>query len=244
MSLTIAQLNSAVFVGLGEPDKAICDPMLIHYAVRNAVFLFTRQMRATDTNQPLSLTAEFTPTASPYEITSLINKSTVSWVERKEGDRWQTVRAVNKAFLEQFHNSGNPAVAVYSDETNKTYLDFSHTVGSQSTGVYRLWYDKDAVLVSHASEVLMPDSMAPLIELTAQNSVIARLKLRLAERIEDEEQRKILVLQINAWDGIIAQNNLELIEWRREWRRTKNRQRTAQNQDRLPNKTGRGLYGG
>lgn len=244
MSLTIAQINSGVFLGLGEPDGSVCDPMAIHYAVRSAVHLLTRQMRAADTNQPLSLSAEFTPTGSPHEITSLVAKGEVAWLERKEGSRWKTVRVVNKAFLENYHESRLPVAAIYSDETSKTYIDFSVVIDANSTQIYRLWFDKDVVLAAKASESLIPDSFAPYIELLAQNTCIARIKRNLAERIENEEERRIINLQLETWDGLLAQNSFEIRDWRVQWKRHIHRQRTAQTQDRLPNKSGRTFYGG
>lgn len=239
MNLLIAQINFAVFVGLGSPDASVCSPTDIHYATRKAVTLMTKQMRAADTNQPLSLSATFTPTSSPHEVTALVGKSEIAWIERQEGTRWKPIRVVNKAFLENYV----AAAAVYSDESNKTYIDFSTDVGAESSTVYRLWYDKDAVPTLKASETLIPDSFSPYPEMLAQNTLIAGVKLKIASAIENEEERRIIALKLEAWDGKIAQNMLELPEWRHLWKRYIHRNRTAQTQDRLPRKSGRGFYG-
>lgn len=246
MSLTIAQINSGVYQALGSPDASLVDPLQIHYAVRNAVMLMTKQMRAGDTNQPLSISSSFLPTASPFEITSQMSgeKSTVAWLERQEGTRWKVVRVVNRAFLENDYDANLPSAAVYSDEQNRTFIAFSTVIPPTSTQNYRVLYDKDPVTVTKATEVLIPDSFAPYVEMLAQNSLIPRVKIQLAERIEDEEQRRIIGLQLEAWDGIIAQNALDMQEWRRLWKSHIHRQRTAQTQDRLPNKRGRFFYGG
>jgi hypothetical protein len=247
MSLTIAQINSAVKLGLGDPDKSICDAKLIHYAVRNAVAGFTRTLRSSDTNRPLSTSATFTPTAAPYNITSLVSRGVVAWVEVQEGQRWRDLRCVPKAQLEDAYDAGENACAMWTDESNITYLDFSYPVNTQSSSVYRLQFDKDIVNVGLGDETVFPESLSPLIELSAQNTCIARIKLNLSNLIEDqdEQKRKTIALQLNAWDGMLAQNALDLKQiWLPEWRTFKNRTRTAQNQRRLPNKSGRGLYGG
>lgn len=246
MSLTIGQINSAVFFGLGQPDASICSMPDVHQAVRNTVMLLTKQMRAGDTNQPLSVSGAFLPTASPFDITSYLSgeKSTIAWLERKEGTRWKVVRVVPKAFLEQYYDADLPAAAIYSDETGKTFIELSVVVASDSTQQYRVWYDKDPVTTTRSTEVLIPDSFEPYPVMLAQNSLIARLRLKLAEQIENDEERKILAVKLEAWDGIVAQNLIDMRDWRPLWKTYLHRNRTAQTQDRLPNKRGSHLYGG
>lgn len=244
MSLTIAQINSAVYVGLGSPDASVCSMVDIHNAVAKAVMLLTKQMRASDTNQPISVSSSFLITSSPQNVTTYIGKSTVAWLERQEGSRWKPVRVVPKAFLENYNDSDIPAAAFYSDEENRTYIDVSFPVGVDSTTIYRIWFDTDAVATTRATAVLIGDSFLPYVVMLAQNSLIARIKLKLAEQIENEEERKLLAVKLDAWNGLVAQNALEIPAWQRLWKREIHRNRTAQTQDRLPRKSGRALYGG
>lgn len=245
MATTFAQLNSELWLALNKVERHLCDRDEMHYALRRSVTVRTGQARASDNNQPVSVSAEFTPVASPHEITALVAKGTVAWVEMQANSRWQPLRSVNRVFLEEMFRQSINAVAVYGDETNKTYLDFSFPVNSNSTQVYRIWFDVDIVPTVNTSEILIPDHLVPLLIIDAEQELIPKITLRLAESVEnqDEQKRKAVMLQIAAWDGIKAQNAVNLkTKWEPLFRRWKNRSRTAQNMSRLPAKSGKGMY--
>jgi len=246
MALTLAQLDYGTFIGLGSPDTAVCDHIDIHYAVRDAVCLLTRQMRTTDQNRTLSKTGEFTPTASPHNITSLLSNqhfANVAWVDRKNGDRWEPVQVVNRAELEEMYSRGINAAAIYADETPAMYIEFSYPVTSTSNTTYRIWYDQDVVSFALNGTVLLPDSFAPYIERLAQNALIPRMESRMADSIESEEMLKLLQPKLNALRSIYLENEKQMIEWRNEFNIWKNRAVGTQYAGNLPSKTGRHFYG-
>lgn len=251
---TIGQYNSAVFQSLGQPDKSVCDFADIHMGVRHALTFLTVAVRQSDNNQTLEKTSEFTPTASLYNITLLLSpKATPAFVEVKRGARWEPVRVVNKAFLEEYYQRGADAVSFYASEPTSVtpgvqYIEFAQPVSSDSSTVYRIWYDKDAVETSlfgtAVNGTLLPDQFSPLVEAKAQVWIIPRITKRLSEAIESEEQRKLHTLQIGQWDKMLVALVEDVAEWMPLFKVWKNRNRTAQNQSRLPTVSSRGLYGG
>jgi hypothetical protein len=240
MSLTIAQLNSAVFVGLGKPDKGLCDLDDIHYAARRVVSLLTRRTRSSDNNQIVSVTDPFQPNVSPFEITNLLNGGTPAWLETEVNDRWKVIRVINKAFLETMYERNIMAASFYGLEDKRQFIDFSYPLTSDSVSSYRIWYDKDLVAYGNADELLMPDSFAPYYELRIMQALIPKITLKLAEMNETPAKMQA---QANAWKNIFTANALELVDWEREFRIWKNRNRTAQTQSRLPAKSGKAFYG-
>jgi hypothetical protein len=244
MSLTIAQLNSAVRLSLNNPDKAICDPLWIHLAVRNAVTLFTRRARESDQNAPVSH-YDFTPTAQEQDLWVALGSSEIAWVERSMNGRYTPVNVISKGQFEAAYQDGRDVVATYTDETTdppKKYITFSKTI--ETTDSYRIWYDKDAVLTNRQAVIILPDSLAPVLEMKACVEVIAKMKVAISSQIENEEARKLMAPRLNALDGLSAHFQLELAtQWTPLFRKWKNRQRAAQNAHKLPSKTGSGFYG-
>jgi len=252
MTLSIGQLNYNVYLGLGSPDASVCDHQDIHFAVRNEVLLANRELGDSDNNQRLAVTVEFTPTASPYDISTLLTGNaqtqthdTIAWIEIKRASRWEPMRVVNKVLLEEMYIRQVNAASIYGDKANRQYVEFSYPVAANSTQAYRIWFDEDLALFSltNAFGVHLPDSLAPYIELRAQNTLIPRIVNRLANQIESEEMRKLVELQMLSLNNIKAQNSLDLVDWRQRYLSWKNRTRTAQNQSRLPSKSSRGFYG-
>ncbi len=233
--MDIAQLNSSVHLQLGQPDVSLISPMEIHFAVKNAVTLHTRQLRNADQNSPISLSAEFTPTVSPYDITALVAKGEIAWMERQDGTvHWRPLRAINLAFLEDMYRDGVESFAVYTDEANLMWAKFSEPKGAESTTTYRIWFDKDIVLTGHGDDALFPESLVQVPILTASIELVQKINLRLASAIEDEESRKLMQVKIGAYNDLAARCELSLNrDWLPLFRRHKNRSRTAQNQTKL-----------
>lgn len=244
MSVSIAQLNSNVFYGLGQPDTALCDVTDIHYAVRNAVILLTGLARASDNNQLLVVTEELTNLASPYDISLKIGMGTPAWVEVKKDEHWEVLQIVNKSLIDTCYQTSRRACAFYGiDDADQPtrYIEFSFDASNET---FRIWFDKDGTAVTLATLISLPDDSAPLIELYAMQSVIPRIKRKLSEQIESDEMRKLLAPQIQTWNDLYLENEKQIPRFERLFRIWKNRSRSSQSSRRLPNKSGRGFYGG
>lgn len=244
MSVSVAALNYNVFLGLGEPDISVCNPNDIHYAVRNALSLLTGQARNSDNNQLICVTSELTNLTAPFEIPEgELDMCTPAWVEIKDGDRWKILKVVNRAKIESYYEQMINACSFYAiDQDNKTrqFIDFSF---DPTRSTIRIWFDQDAVPTHLDNTASIPDNLTILAELMAMNTVIARLKIKLAQSLESEEQRKLLQVQISAWNDLYLDNEKNIAEWKRVFRIWKNRSRSAQSATRLPRKTGRYFYG-
>ena len=248
MSVSVAQLNYNVYQGLGQPDRSLCDVNDIHYAVRNALALLTGQVRSTDNNQLLGVSNELSAASSPalsspYDITDELEMTTPAWVEIYIQDRWKILKIVNRTRLEQFRRQGLNVCAFYgleSDGNATQYIEFNF---DPSQSRIRIWYDHDQVLSNLDAVALMPDNLTILIELMAQNRVITLIKTRIAQSIESEEQKKLLEAQIKTWSDLYAHNMIEIEQWKTEFRKWKNRSRSAQSTRNLPRRSSKGFFG-
>lgn len=245
MSVLVAALNYNVFLGLGEPDISVCSQNDIHYAVRNALSLLTGQARNSDNNQLICVTNELGTLTSPYEIPEgELEMSTPAWVEVKTGERWKPLKVVNKAKLEDYYEQMINACSFYAiDQDNKTtqFIDFSF---DPANSIIRIWFDQDGVPTHLDNTAQIPDNLTILAELMAMNTVISRVKVKMSQALESEEMRKILQLQMSAWNDLYLHNKDEIVEWKKLFRIWKNRSRSSQTANKLPRKTGRYFYGG
>lgn len=246
MSISIAGLNSDAWFGLGKPDSAVIEIDDVHYETRKIVTLLTKQIRESDENQLLSTTNTFTPTASPYDITSLIGKATPAFVEILADGRWRPLRCVNVTDSQGYYDRGVNAASFYGEEDGTQYIIFSYPLTSASTATYRIRYDADAVATSIAvDDIQIPDSFQPYIVLEIQQPVIMKIRRSIAEAVDNQEMKELLQIKLETWADLYKENERQLeTQWRPAWRTWKNRARTAQNQGRLPSRSGRGLYGG
>lgn len=246
MSLSIGSINAGIYLGLGKPDPSLIELDEIHYSVRDVVTRLTKRLRYSDENQVLGVTAPFTPTASPYNITSLIGKGTIAWLEKYEDSRWVPLQVVNKVHTNETRETGRETAAVYGTEAGSTYLEFSYALSAASTIQYRLQYDADTVDTSiAATDMPIPDSFQPMIEMMGIQGVIPKIKRNIAERAENDVERRQIQLRLSTWDDMFAYNEKTLMrDWTPLWKEFLYRKRGAQSQGCLPAKSGKGLYGG
>ena len=203
-------------------------------------------MRESDNNQVLSLSAEFTPTTTPYDISSLIGKGTAAWLETQVNNLWYPVRCVSLADLQSYNNQGSNAASFYGDGDGNQFIAFSYTPPTSDANAYRIRYDADSIGTSLAvTDYPIPDSFQPYIELLAMQPLIVKIRKNLAERCENEAERELLNVKLQTWSDLYAENKRQIMEdWKPLWDTWKNRSRTAQTQNRLPSRSGRGFYGG
>lgn len=249
MTITVAQLNSGAWDALGQPTKDLIDLGDIHYQTRGVVTLLTKQIRSSDNNQQLAVTDQFTATANPYDITGLIGSGTPAWLEMLQGEWWNPVRTVNRAFLEEQYLKGIMASAFWGTITGTQYVQFSFALSITSSRVFRIQYDPDAIdtaMREPVAGIQIPDSFRPYIELKIVQPCIKQIIRNLAKNAKmDGVDGKTLEMRIQSWNDTFQYNKDELIpEWRQQFDNWKNRSRTAQNESRLPARSGRGFYGG
>lgn len=222
MSVTIAELNSRIILGLGLgfalPDY--CSLPEIHNAVVQRLNVRTAWTELGTPNTVNSLSAEFTPTATQYDITSLIGKGTPLWVEMKVDDKWQPVRVVNLTELHDYYAQSAFACAFYAQDSETQgsdltqYIEFSFIPASAC----RIHFRRDQMRIAMTDKSALPDEVAELIVLEAEQTLIPRIKMKIAMNMNRNEKTKNdLQPLFNALDGIYIQNAMDIAPLLRLW---------------------------
>ncbi len=249
MTVSIAELDSRVFLGL-EAAGELLDLDNIHNAVVQKLNIRTMQARSSDLNILLGLSDEFTPTASPYDITSLIGKSVPAWVETKSTvlngvDWWYPTRIVPFSQFNDYQRMGKFAVSFYGEEADSDtdqatqFLAFTYLPAA----VCRIRFDRDGTRKGLDSDMLLPDHFAELIIMEAQNVIIPRLKLKLNMGLRrDEEGRKDAEAIREALTEVYMQNKMDIVPFEAEYKIWMYRDRSAQTNFNNPSPSGRSMY--
>ncbi len=251
MSVSLGDLDNRVFMGLAAAAEflALED---VHNATVQRLNARTMQSRTSDINVLLGTTEEFTPTETPYDVTSLIGKGVPAWVEVKgyivdSIQQWYPVRVVNMNQLNDYQRLGVPAVAFYGEESAgdtaqpTQYMAWTYLPNN----AVRIRFDRDGQRTDLEADMILPDNLAELIVLEAQNSLIPRIKLAIAMRLrKDEEGRKLAGGLMAALDGIQRQNLVDIVPLDTQWRVWAYRDRAAQTNFNLPTPKGQTLYPG
>ena len=134
MTVSIAELNSRVCLGLKSAAEYL-ELDDVHNAVVNHVNVRTQFSRVSSINVLLSRSSEFTPTSSPYDITSLIGKGVPMFVETRadvleNAGWWRPIRVVPLVQLTEYAQMGTLACAFEGREPDGD----TTTDGEQATG--------------------------------------------------------------------------------------------------------------
>jgi len=207
---TLSELDWRVYEGL-EAAQEYLDINAVHNVVIQRLNARTIQSRSSTANVLLTTSDEFTPTSVLYDITSLIGKSVVAFIETKWTQQsnlevWRNIRVVPLNQLNDYIAMGALACAFYGEESDTDvtqYVKFSVIPG----GVCRIRYDRDGTREGLDSEILLPDELSELIVLEAQNSLISRIKLKLSMGLRrDAEGRTDAKMIWEALNDIFVQN--------------------------------------
>lgn len=251
MTVSIAELDSRVFLGL-EAVAEYLDLDKIHNAVVQKLNIRTMQSRSSDLNVLLGLSAEFTPEASPYDITSLIGKGVAAWVETKSTvlngvDWWYPARTISLAQFNDYQRLGMFAVAFHGEEAASDtaqatqYLSFTYL----PSAICRIRFDRDLTRLAMADDILLPDHFADLVVMEAQNVIIPRLKFKLTMGLRrDEEGRKDAQAILASLTEVYMQNVMDIKPFDAEWQIWSYRSRSVQTSFNKPSPSGRSMYGG
>lgn len=224
MTVTLAMLDDRVFLGLQPLGEYLTLPE-IHSAVVARLNVRTMQSRSSDINVLLAVTDPFTVDTIPYDVTNLIGKARPAWVETLSDpidnfDRWFPVRVVPLAQIGDYIATGMFACAFHGEEPDNEldqptqYLTFTYIPGNS----VRIRYDRDSQRTELASDILLPDNLAELVVLEAQNSLIPRLANRIAMGLRrDADGRKDAGLIIGTLNAIRDQNLIDIVPLKKQW---------------------------
>lgn len=246
MSRTFAQLDSKVYQRLGGLPPEWLPLNLVHTMVVQAANIKTLETRISDSNIELSTTIAFTPTALIHNITSLIGKSIVAWVEQDLDGVYYPIEVVGLAQLTDYSNVGRLVCSVWSEAATSVgvqpiqYIQFNFV----PTSPLRIRFDTETVKESLADVSSLPDDFQDLIVMKAENSCIPRIKLNASlNLLRSEDRRQDYGAILNALDGIYAQNVIEMRDLEAAWKVWAFREKGLQTPFTKATPTGRSLYG-
>ncbi len=127
------------------------------------------------------------------------------------------------------------------DDTSQAvqYVAFSYLPG----GVCRIRFDRDGERTALNAAILLPDNLSELIVLESQNSIISRIKFKIAmDMRRDKELQKIAPALMAALGEIYLQNTVDIKPLDAEWRVWAYRDRAAETNFKLPTPSGANLY--
>lgn len=251
MSVSLGQLDNRVFQGLAAAAEFLSLED-VHNAVVQRLNTRTMESRTSDINVLLGTSAEFTPDAVPYDVTSLIGKSVPCWVETK-GDLlngvqyWYPVRSVNQSDLNDYARMGAFACSFYSEESTGDVLQPVQYISFTFLPVRacRIRYDRDNQRTALDADIILPDNLSELIVLEAQNSLIPRIKLAMGMRLRsDEEGRRDAAAISQSLQEIYLQNVVDIKPLDAQWKVWAFRDRAAQDSHNNPTPRSEGMYAG
>lgn len=217
MSTSIAELNSRVFLSLTAAAEFL-DLTQVHNAVVARLNIRTMQSRNSAENVLLGTSDEFTVTDLDHDITSLIGKGVIAWVETRNANEntlvnWTNIRVVPLSQLNDYKQMGAMACAYYGDEPASAtaqatqYLKFTFRPG----GVCRIRFDRDGERKNLDSDTLLPGNISELIVREAQNDLIATIQTAIGFRMRSDEELRKFAPPILQGLAAMFQTNLGLI---------------------------------
>lgn len=219
MSVIIAEIDSRVLSDLDLPSEWLSIDA-VHNAVVQRLNVRTMQERFGNANTLLSKSTEFTPTVLQTDITSLVSKGVPAFVEYQVNEVFTPMRVVNLAELDDYYRASRMACAFWAEDTVTVgseavqYLQFSILPVTPC----RIRYDRDAVKLRMSDKIPSLDSLAELIVLEAENSLIPRANTKIAMNfIRNEQERKDGQLIVSLLNGIYEQNVLDMKPLIRLW---------------------------
>lgn len=226
MSVSLSELDNRVFIGL-EAAQEYLHLNDIHNVVVQRLNVLTSQSRTSDINVLLATSDEFVPDAIPYDITSLIGKSVPKWIECRvditEGvaDRWFPVRAVPLSQLSDYARIGALACSFHGeepagdDEQAIQYVSFTYLPPQTC----RVRFDRDSQRTALSADILIPDNIAELVVLQAQNSLVPRVQFKLNMDLRrDKELRPIAGGILASLENIRQQNLVDIEPLYAQWK--------------------------
>src|SRR5438128_1453355 len=122
MATDIATLNSRVFLGLEAATEYLSLDKVANAVLQN-LNKRTMQTRSSSTHELVAISPEFTVIDLAMDITSMVGKSVIDWIEcRYDGiaqtNRWIPVRVVPRVQLDSYRSMGSFACSFYSIEPN------------------------------------------------------------------------------------------------------------------------------
>lgn len=246
MAVTIAELNYRVFLGLGNlPDEYL--PLEeVHNAVVQRLSARSGWTELGTPNTLRSTSEEFTPTQNIYEITSLIGKGTPLWIEQKlDTNKWIPLRIVNLADIGGFYENGIQACAFYAEDSSNAETDLAQFVefAFLPPAACRIKFARDLLRKALNDKSPLPDETAELIVLEAQNTIIPRIKLKIAMNMQRNEQSRLdLQPVMQALDSMYLQNMEDARPLERLWAVKSFRASSNQHNFNNPTPSGRRFY--
>lgn len=251
MAVSLAELDSRCYLSLAPASEYI-DLSMMHNAVVQRVNVRTMQSRNSSVNVLLGTSAEFTPDAIAYDITSLIGKGIPYFIEARQVtqgdvDWWQNIRVVPLSQLDDYISMGAFACAFYGDETDSEtaqpaqYVKFTFL----PAGVCRIRFDRDSQRTALDADMLLPDNLADLPVREAQNDVIPAIQLAIqTDMRRDEAGRPFAAGIVAALNNVFLQNEKVIKELDALWRVWAYTDRAKESNFNNPTPSGQWLYVG
>ncbi len=221
MSSTLAELVDRTLSGVGTTAPEICSISEAHNAVVQALNVRLSFARLSQTNSAASVTAEFFPNATSYDITTMIGGGVPVGCEVLEDARYVSVRAFGLDLLPENNLDMVGFGCAFETQTNeqtnesRTFVRFN-VVPQQAV---RIIYSSGAVLKALDSGSVLPENISELIVLEAQNILIPKIQLRYSTNLNrDENDRKDAQLIVGSFNGIFAANQQRIGMLEQLWR--------------------------
>jgi len=241
----IAGINSNVHTRLGYPGNELITLPEVHMCVRSRYALRVEQIAFSDQNQTLEQMT-FTPSAASRQVDltgDLPAGAVEAWMEMKIGDSdyYRIVDVVNLAQLEALRREGRRSCAFHGDSLGNRYVTFAFNIDGNTT--FRLWYDPHGLVsIANNDDSRVPESLNMLVELEASCDAIDKIISRLTRRVEAEDERKLLQLQIAGWQQLKTGFMTQVPAWEKQFEQWAYRSRGSQVSGNLPRKMKRGMF--
>lgn len=238
---TIAELNSRVYLGLKSVSDSV-DLDEVHDAVVQVGIIRTAFTRQSTTDVLQTISYEFTPDALNYDITSLIGKGTPDFVEQFITNRWLPIRVVDPTVINRYAPA--LACAFYTNDapldSAVRYIQFSVLPRVPC----RIRYSSDAIQTQMQQDNPLPESVAQLIVLEAQNVVIPRIITRIAaDGMRDKADLKLMQPILAGLAAIQSSNAMQIQQLDALWQVWAFRDRSADSPFNKPTPRSREAYG-
>lgn len=238
---TIAELNSRVYLGLKSVSDFV-DLDEVHDAVVQVGIIRTAFTRQSTTDVLQTISYEFTPDDLVYDITSLIGKGTPDFVEQFINNRWRPIRVVDATVVTRFAPA--LACAFYTNDapldSAVRYIQFSVL----PRVACRIRYSSDAIQTQMQQDNPLPENVAQLIVLEAQNVVIPRIVTRLAaDGMRDKADLKLMQPIVAGLSAIQSSNAMQIQQLDALWQVWSFRDRSADSPFLKPTPHSKTAYG-
>lgn len=238
---TNAELASRVYLNLKAVNDHIDLDELMDAVVQVGI-IRTAFSRESTTHVLGTISDTFTPDVLNYDITSLIGKGTIDFVEHFVGNRWRPIRPADANNINEY--GLNLAWAFYVNDAPLNsavrYLQFSVLPNA----LCRIRYSSDAIQTQTQQINPLPEHVMQLIVCEASNVCIPKIITRIgADGVRDKADLKLLQPVLAGLAGMVASNDGMIKKLDALWQIWAYRDRSADSPFKNPTPSSKAAYG-